>query len=357
MRAVKQFLRTYQCRYKAITVPVLLRILREQGFVPLGYSEAQAQLVRLNLTDYAASVDAFSYYSGADRLVFYNDRAPLCDQLLFLSHEEGHIFCEHAFKHGLLIHTDAQKELEANQFTLGLLAHNRWLSALPRICGLALLALLVGAGALVWHALRSPGDKTEEPPAAADTADPDDGDSDSASGDEDSDGSGDSGNSGGDSDSDGDSGNSGSDGGSSEPKDVDDMWRPEPSGGDDTPDASDAPDDLLAYVYTFYFSDYYHAKTCPGLDDPVQKASFHRVDAERFGMQPCPDCLPELVEQNAQRVKVYTVLGYDGLYHVENCSEIAQYYADANFPECMEADHLSPCPTCNPPTHSLPLSD
>lgn len=74
----------------------------------------------LNLDNYIKKSRGFTYISDRYRLIFINDDLNDNEKLLVLSHETGHIVCEH-FMSTPIIGKDVEEEHEANEFVHWLL--------------------------------------------------------------------------------------------------------------------------------------------------------------------------------------------------------------------------------------------
>lgn len=70
---------------------------------------------RLDLTDYIVSHKGFTYADAECRLVFVNKELDDLEKILILSHELGHITCNH-LTHAPVLGTSVIEEDEANQF-------------------------------------------------------------------------------------------------------------------------------------------------------------------------------------------------------------------------------------------------
>lgn len=71
---------------------------------------------KLNLSEDIIRTKGFTYADSHHRLVFINEDLSDEEKLMVITHEMGHIVCDH-FSHANIIGLDVQEEHEANEFT------------------------------------------------------------------------------------------------------------------------------------------------------------------------------------------------------------------------------------------------
>ena len=122
-RTAKEFVKKYRLTNKTLSLERTKEIIKALGFKlylynKYGRSEESVQKVLdgLNLTDYSAGKDAFTYVTNTDRIVFYRKHLSDEEALYLLLHEIGHILSGHSVKKGILAYSDVTAEKEANEF-------------------------------------------------------------------------------------------------------------------------------------------------------------------------------------------------------------------------------------------------
>ena len=93
-------------------------ILEEKGYTTVEFgssSESDTLISELKLKNYADSSRGFTYADSNYRIVFIDENLSEDEKRIVLTHEAGHIFCEH-FGKASIIGKDVTDEFEANEF-------------------------------------------------------------------------------------------------------------------------------------------------------------------------------------------------------------------------------------------------
>ncbi len=104
------------------TLDDIKSIIESQGYSIVEYNSVsnieavQIIIDELNVQKYIIQSKAFTYVSDKHRIVFVNESLSDNEKMIVLTHEEGHIYCEH-FGHGNIIGLDVIEENEANEFS------------------------------------------------------------------------------------------------------------------------------------------------------------------------------------------------------------------------------------------------
>ena len=85
--------------------------------------DVETVIQNLDLSEKALKSRGFTYVSPEYRLIFINEDLSDYEKLIILSHEVGHIVCEH-FSNAYIIGNDVKEEYEANEFSHYLLEQN-----------------------------------------------------------------------------------------------------------------------------------------------------------------------------------------------------------------------------------------
>ena len=117
-----------------ITEKSICDTLQKQGYTVIYFNtifndENVSQIIEnLKLEEAITSHKGFTYSNNKYRLVFVNEDLSEEERLMVLSHEEGHIFCEHTTCQPI-IGQDVKQEHEANEFAHYLLHPNKSVKA------------------------------------------------------------------------------------------------------------------------------------------------------------------------------------------------------------------------------------
>lgn len=104
------------------TLDDIKSIIESQGYSVVEYNsvsnieDVQIIIDELNIQKYIIQSKAFTYVSDKYRIVFVNESLNDNEKMIVLTHEEGHIYCEH-FGHSNIIGLDVIEENEANEFS------------------------------------------------------------------------------------------------------------------------------------------------------------------------------------------------------------------------------------------------
>lgn len=111
-------------KYKLLNIDYLSikKAANEEGYTVVEFNrilnqeDVQTIIDNLGISEYILKSRGFTYVSADHRLIFINEDLNNDEKLLVLSHELGHIVCEH-FSTGLIIGNDVKDEGEANEFS------------------------------------------------------------------------------------------------------------------------------------------------------------------------------------------------------------------------------------------------
>lgn len=116
----KSFIRKYRIKDN-LTTGKIKEIIQSQGYTIVSFSKTfndentELLINKLNLKNYIISYSAFVYHDDTYRLVFIEENLSDDEKLILLTHEEGHIFCNHLGKNVIAGKTIID-EHEANEF-------------------------------------------------------------------------------------------------------------------------------------------------------------------------------------------------------------------------------------------------
>lgn len=126
-KLAKTFIKKYKLTY--IDYPVLKNVAINMGYTIIEFNsifnekDVETVIHNLDLSENVLKSRGFTYVSTEYRLIFVNEDLNNEEKLLVLSHEIGHIACEH-FSTVPIIGTDIKDEHEANEFSHYLLEKN-----------------------------------------------------------------------------------------------------------------------------------------------------------------------------------------------------------------------------------------
>ncbi len=121
---IKKLTKTFIKKYKltSIDYSALKNVANKMGYTVIEFNsifnekDVETVIHNLNLGENALKSRGFTYVSAEYRLVFVNEDLNNEEKLLVLSHEIGHIVCEH-FSTTPIIGNDVKDEHEANEFS------------------------------------------------------------------------------------------------------------------------------------------------------------------------------------------------------------------------------------------------
>ena len=123
-RDIKKKVRQFKKEYGISGRPdrrTLESVFERQGFTIIEFSstvndpDVETLIQSLQLSDRTSKSNGFLYADESFRLVFVNEKLSEEEQLIVLSHEEGHYYCGHVNRKQIVGH-DVQEEYEANEF-------------------------------------------------------------------------------------------------------------------------------------------------------------------------------------------------------------------------------------------------
>lgn len=130
-KAIKKTVNTFIKRHHITTVnySTLKEVVKNIGFTLIDFNnifndkDVETVILNLGLSETVLRSRGFTYADNNYRLVFINE--DLCDdeKMYVLSHELGHIICEH-YTTAPVIGNDVKEEHEANEFSHYLLKNN-----------------------------------------------------------------------------------------------------------------------------------------------------------------------------------------------------------------------------------------
>lgn len=128
---IKKLVKTFIKKYKLTSVDyiALKKATTDMGYTVIEFNsifnedDVETVIRNLKLGENILKSRGFTYVSSEYRLVFVNEDLNEEEKLLVLSHELGHIVCEH-FSFVPIIGNDVKEEHEANEFTHYLLEQN-----------------------------------------------------------------------------------------------------------------------------------------------------------------------------------------------------------------------------------------
>ena len=121
---IKKLAKTFIKKYKltSIDYSALKNVTDKMGYTVIEFNsifnekDVETVIHNLNLSENALKSRGFTYVSAEYRLVFVNEDLNNEEKLLVLSHEIGHIVCEH-FSTVPIIGNDVKDEHETNEFS------------------------------------------------------------------------------------------------------------------------------------------------------------------------------------------------------------------------------------------------
>ena len=119
-KLAKRFIKKY--KLTSVSYDVLKNITTNIGYTIIEYNsvfnekDIETVIKNLNLTENIRNSRGFTYVSTEYRLIFINENLNDEEKMMILSHELGHIVCEH-FKASNVIGNDVKEEYEANEFS------------------------------------------------------------------------------------------------------------------------------------------------------------------------------------------------------------------------------------------------
>ena len=117
---VKELKKKY--KFKNIDYDALKTVAEKEGFTVIEFNSAandddvQTVIKNLDLSKQIENSRGFTYADSQNRLVFINEDLTAEEKLMVISHELGHIICNH-YKSHQVIGRDVQEEHEANEFS------------------------------------------------------------------------------------------------------------------------------------------------------------------------------------------------------------------------------------------------
>lgn len=120
---IKKLVKTFIKKYKltSIDYSVLKNVAINMGYTVIEFnstfneSDVETVIRNLDLSENVLKSRGFTYVSAEYRLIFVNEDLNDEEKLIVLSHELGHIVCEH-FSVVPIIGNDVKEEYEANEF-------------------------------------------------------------------------------------------------------------------------------------------------------------------------------------------------------------------------------------------------
>lgn len=128
-KTAKRFIKKY--KLTSVDYVALKNTVKDMGYTVIEFNsmcnEKDIEIVikNLNLEEYIKRSRAFTYVSSEYRLIFVNEDLNAEEKLIVLSHEIGHIVCQH-FSRSPVIGYDVVDEYEANEFSHHLLKRSFW---------------------------------------------------------------------------------------------------------------------------------------------------------------------------------------------------------------------------------------
>ena len=121
---IKKLTKTFIKKYKltSIDYSALKCVAGKMGYTVIEFNsifnekDVETVIRNLNLAESAIKSKGFTYVSAEYRLIFINEDLNNEEKLLVISHEIGHIVCEH-FSAVPIIGNDVKEEHEANEFS------------------------------------------------------------------------------------------------------------------------------------------------------------------------------------------------------------------------------------------------
>lgn len=165
---IKKLVKTFIKKYKltSIDYSVLKNVAINMGYTVIEFnstfneSDVETVIRNLDLSENVLKSRGFTYVSAEYRLIFVNEDLNDEEKLIVLSHELGHIVCEH-FSTIPIIGNDVKDEHEANEFSHYLLeeSFNRKVTCLVNknkksiiiITSIIIVALVVTFVGIVVH--------------------------------------------------------------------------------------------------------------------------------------------------------------------------------------------------------------
>lgn len=130
-KAIKKTVNTFIKQHHITTVnySTLKEVVKNIGFTLIEFNnhfndkDVEMVIQNLRLSEAVSQSRGFTYVSKDYRLIFINEDLSDAEKTLVLSHELGHIVCEH-FTTTPIIGKDVKEEYEANEFSHYLLNQN-----------------------------------------------------------------------------------------------------------------------------------------------------------------------------------------------------------------------------------------
>lgn len=121
---IKKLAKTFIKKYKltSIDYSILKKVATDMGYTIIEFNsiynenDVATVIQNLDLSENVLKARGFTYVSAEYRLIFVNEDLNDEEKLLVLSHELGHIVCEH-FSTAPIIGNDVKDEHEANEFS------------------------------------------------------------------------------------------------------------------------------------------------------------------------------------------------------------------------------------------------
>lgn len=119
-KLAKKFIKKY--KLKNINYTVLKKAVTRMGYTVIEFNsifnekDVETVIQNLGVGGNILKSKAFTYVSSEYRLIFINEDLSDEEKLLVLSHETGHIICQH-FSVAPIIGNDVKDEYEANEFS------------------------------------------------------------------------------------------------------------------------------------------------------------------------------------------------------------------------------------------------
>ena len=121
---IKKLVKTFVKKYKltAVDYSVLKNAANDMGYTIIEFNSVfneenvETVIQNLNISENALKSRGFTYVSAEYRLIFVNEDLNDEEKLIVLSHEIGHVVCEH-FSAAPIIGNDVKDEHEANEFS------------------------------------------------------------------------------------------------------------------------------------------------------------------------------------------------------------------------------------------------
>ena len=162
---IKKLAKAFIKKYKltAIDYAALKKTAADIGYTVIEFNsvfnekDVDTIIQNLNLGENTLKSRGFTYVSAEYRLVFVNEDLNSEEKLIVLSHELGHIVCEH-FSSVPIIGNDVREEHEANEFSHYILNPSNFIKTKNAITShrkafissIVILCLIIGSLTVYW---------------------------------------------------------------------------------------------------------------------------------------------------------------------------------------------------------------